>query len=264
MKSCGGDAKLSYSNSFAIVKYHAAEAAIQLPHRRQFYTIALYALQHGDATRYELTVLSPGIIYSRYYNNLQQSFEILFDKTVLQETVARFTELFSLFHILQPSSLVLSEEQYRMLYNNVTQIDEAFDISKNDKPQLAVYELLCFMERCQNILPANLGASASDNSVYEKFISLLDKFYVDEHYTDAYAQWLGIDKARLYEICLSVTQVLAQEKINQRICAEADIALPHINFSCSQMSTILGYQNADTFKQLYEQYGKKSILEKLA
>mgnify|MGYP000869348783 CR=1 FL=1 len=86
---------------------------------------------------------------------------------------------------------------------------------------------------------------------YNRFFSLLEQKYHQEHSVAFYAAELGLTQKRLNELCRSVTAMPAKKVIEERIILEAKRYLRHSAMSIKEICYLLGFADPAYFTRAF-------------
>lgn len=246
------------------------------PHRHTFYQV-LYIEKGGGSHKIDFTehqikgpviyILSPGQVHDLSITDKNSlgcliNFKPDFFSSFLNKS--QCVDQLPIFSFNRSASYYEIPKEKHLIFKDIfLKIKSCSDYhSKNSENLLRIHLLELFYTIIDNINDPeeNVNITNQKNLIY-KFEKLLEENYGTEHYPKFYADKLAITANYLNFICKNVVGKTAGEIIRNRIILEAKRLLINSEFSISQISFQLGFEDNSYFTKFFKANAKTSPSE---
>jgi len=125
--------------------------------------------------------------------------------------------------------------------------------NKDELIALKVLELLILSERLFEH-EHNFEDTAPSSSIIEKFIGLLDEYYLKQRSVSFYAAQLSVHPNYLNAVIKKHTGLTTKETIQNRLMLETKYLLHSTNLSIKEISNQLGFHDPNYFTSFFKQF----------
>ncbi|WP_257213727.1 helix-turn-helix domain-containing protein [Sphingobacterium sp. 1.A.4] len=232
------------------------------PHRHNFYHMVLFLAGGGSheidfkeyaVERGQVYVMGPGQVHSWMFQGEMKGFIVNFDidyfKTLLVQQ--DYVERLGIFSSLTESVFVLDEYQLREIINLFSQLLELNDRMTTDLQRTLLLFILLKLD--QAYAPSLEGKSLDYHLVLIKnFLALLDQHFKELHLPKEYAELLFVTPNHLNAVCKEYMGLQAGEVIRNRILLEAKRLLILPDWTISQVSYELNFNDNSYFTKFFK------------
>ncbi|MEI5983806.1 MULTISPECIES: helix-turn-helix domain-containing protein [Sphingobacterium] len=232
------------------------------PHRHNFYHMVLFLAGGGSheidfkeyaVERGQVYMMGPGQVHSWMFQGEMKGFIVNFDidyfKTLLVQQ--DYVERLGIFSSLTESVFVLDEYQLREIINLFSQLLELNDRVTTDLQRTLLLFILLKLD--QAYAPSLEGKSLDYHLVLIKnFLALLDQHFKELHLPKEYAELLFVTPNHLNAVCKEYMGLQAGEVIRNRILLEAKRLLILPDWTISQVSYELNFNDNSYFTKFFK------------
>ena len=238
-----------------------------VPVRYDFYVMIL-CLRGGakrNVNQYEYTISSnsiqlipPNTILS--FEDVYEETEyyaILFEKNIFINTDKTIDNKILLdFHNENFESVNLESNiffQIKELYEEINKKYKTKNYDYMNVIKLLLLKILLLLRR-EKLKLVSYSRKTRANQISEKFLSLIEKNFVEKKTVDAYAKLLDITPKHLSETVKSILGKSALHFIHHRVIKEAQYLLVYSDLSIKQISSVLNFENPSQFTRFFQNH----------
>ncbi len=235
------------------------------PHKHQFCEVFLIKKgtikQSVDYQEFEidentLFFISQGQLHQwERKNDGFEGYRLMFTEEFLLLNQANKNILFELIYL----NNLYHNPCLKLSGNSSTQINTCFDLmfaefqledKNNDALRSTLFVLLVNIQRLFNAQNASTSTK-HQMVVFKQFVALLEKHFTENHSASFYAEKLSISTRHLNRIIQNIANKSISDIIQERIVLEAKRLLTYTNFTISQITDQLGFEDTSYFARYF-------------
>ena len=232
------------------------------PHRHNFYHMVLFLEGGGSheidfkeyaVERGQVYMMGPGQVHSWMFQGEMKGFIVNFDIDYFKKLLVQqdYVERLGIFSSLTEGVFVLDEYQLREIINLFSQLLELNDRVTTDLQRTLLLFILLKLD--QAYAPSLEGKSLDYHLVLIKnFLALLDQHFKELHLPKEYAELLFVTPNHLNAVCKEYMGLQAGEVIRNRILLEAKRLLILPDWTISQVSYELNFNDNSYFTKFFK------------
>ncbi len=245
------------------------------PFRKDFYFIALVSnagstkitYDNTDVTKLNsfLVFQSPGLLYSFNRDNSASGYLLYFKKECLSFFKPDFEKEFPFFNILHTNFFKLNESKFREFAPHFEDVFKAYENSSDTQHKVASIKLLALLYQLKEFTNAfkqwEEGFTSPQHILYQKFIQLVNNFYIEKRTIEEYAEMLNVTPNHLSQSVKSASDKNALSYINERLLAEAKSLIQFTDFDIAEIAHQLNFSDPANFGKFFKKHTDQTPLE---
>jgi AraC family transcriptional regulator, transcriptional activator of pobA len=242
------------------------------PFRKDFYFIALVSnagktkitYDNTDVTRLNsfLVFQSPGLLYSFYRDHSANGFLIYFKKECLSFFKPEFEKEFPFFNILHTNFFKLNETKFAPHFEDVFL---AYEKANDSQHKIASIKFLVLLYQLKEYTSAfaqwEEGFTSPQQILLQKFIQLVNNFYVEKRTIEDYALLLNVTPNHLSQSIKAASGKNALNYINDRLITEAKSLIQFTDFDMAEIAYQLNFSDPANFGKFFKKHTDHTPLE---
>ena len=272
------DAKFNHQFSVVSVRYEdllEGTKRIFPPNRWSYYRIILITQGTGDYVtgiyKYEaiantLIFIPPHVITTSFnWTDDAKGYIVLFNMELFNQNNFVYKGLSSkkiLTSFVKPY-VHISEEDAGTLTNLFETIIDKRKSNVEDNRELVALKVLELLLTCERLLmeEQNSDPQPLSTDLIIRFRELLDSYYVKQRSVAFYANQLGVHPNHLNAVIKKATGETAKESIQNRLLMEIKLLLHSTNLSIKEISSQMGFNDANYFSTFFNKYEQMTPLQ---
>ena len=245
------------------------------PFRKDFYFIALVSNAGKTKITYDntnvtklnsfLVFQSPGLLYSFYRDNSANGYLIYFKKECLSFFKPNFEKEFPFFNILHTNFFKLNEAKFQEFAPHFEEVFSAYENTNDNQHKIASVKLLALLYQLKEFTNAfkqwEEGFSTPQQILLQKFIQLVNNFYIEKRTIEEYAALLNVTPNHLSQSIKSASDKNALSYINERLITEAKSLIQFTDFDIAEIAYQLNFSDPANFGKFFKNHTDKTPLE---
>lgn len=245
------------------------------PFRKDFYFIGLVSNAGNTQITYDntnvtrlnsfLVFQSPGLLYSFYRDNSAHGYLIYFKKECFSFFKPDFEKEFPFFTILHTHFFKLNEVKFQEFAPHFEEVFLAYEQTSDSSHQIASLKLLALLYQLKEFTQAfkqwEEGFIAPQQILFQKFIQLINNFYIEKRTVEEYADLLSITPNHLSQSVKTASGRNALSFINDRLIFEAKSLIQYSHFDIAEIAFQLGYSDPANFGKFFKKHTNQTPLE---
>jgi len=245
------------------------------PFRKDFYFIALVTNAGQTKITYDntnvtklnsfLVFQSPGLLYSFYRDNAANGYLLYFKKECLSFFKPDFEKEFPFFNILHTNFFKLNQSKFKDFAPHFEDVFTAYETSNDNHHKVASIKLLALLYQLKEYTNASKqweeGFTTPQQILFQKFIQLVNNFYIEKRTIEEYAEILNITPNHLSQSVKSATDKNALTFINERLLTEAKSIIQFTNFDIAEIAYQLNFSDPANFGKFFKKHTNITPLE---
>jgi AraC family transcriptional regulator, transcriptional activator of pobA len=245
------------------------------PFKKDFYFLALITNAGETKITYDntnvtelnsfLVFQSPNLLYSFFRDNKANGYLIYFKKDCFSFFKPDFETEFNFFTILQTNFYKLNQYKFKEFAPHFNEVLAAYETSADDKHTIASIKLLSLLyqlkEFTKNFNQLEESFKTPQHILLQKFIQLINNFYLEKRTVEEYADLLSISANHLSKFIKLASDKNALSFINDRIMTEAKSMINYSNLDISEIAYQLHFSDSSNFGKFFKKYANVSPLE---
>lgn len=245
------------------------------PFRKDFYFIALVTNAGQTKITYDntnvtklnsfLVFQSPGLLYSFYRDKAANGYLIYFKKECLSFFKPDFEKEFPFFNILHTNFFKLNQSKFKDFAPHFEDVFTAYETANDNHHKVASIKLLALLYQLKEYTTASKqweeGFTTPQQILFQKFIQLVNNFYIEKRTIEEYAEILNITPNHLSQSVKSATDKNALTFINERLLAEAKSIIQFTNFDIAEIAYQLNFSDPANFGKFFKKHTNITPLE---
>jgi AraC family transcriptional regulator, transcriptional activator of pobA len=245
------------------------------PFRKDFYFIAL--ITNADTTKitYDTTNVShlnsflvfqsPGLLYSFSRGVEANGYLIYFKKGCLSFFKPDFDKAFPFFNILQTNFFKLNQQKFNDFSPYFEEVFTAYENATDNQHTIASIKLLALLYQLKDITTAFAqwtdGFSTPQRILFQKFIQLVNHYYVEKRTIEEYAELLFVTPNHLSQYIKEASGKNALSFINDRIMTEAKSLIQFTDYDIAEIAYQLNFSDPANFGKFFKKHSEQTPLE---
>ena len=245
------------------------------PFRKDFYFIALVSNAGKTKITYDntnvtklnsfLVFQSPGLVYSFYRDNSANGYLLYFKKESFSFFKPEFEKEFPFFNILQTNFFKLSEAKFQVFVPHFEEVFTAYENANDYQHKVASVKLLALLYQLREFTNAfnqwEESFTTPQQILLQKFIQLLNNFYIEKRTIEEYAQILSITPNHLSQSVKAASGKNALSYINDRLVSEAKSLIQFTDYDISEIAYQLNFSDPANFGKFFKKHTELTPLE---
>lgn len=245
------------------------------PFRKDFYFLALVSnagktkitYDHTNVTKLNsfLVFQSPGLLYSFYRDKSANGYLIYFKKECFSFFKPEFEKEFPFFNILHTNFFKLNEEKFQEFAPHFEEVFTAYETANDNQHKVASIKFLALMYQLKEFTTAfkqwEEGFTTPQQILLQKFIQLVNNFYIEKRTIEDYAALLNITPNHLSQSVKYASDKNALSYINDRLLSEAKSLIQFTNFDIAEIAYQLNFSDPANFGKFFKKHTDQTPLE---
>lgn len=245
------------------------------PFRKDFYFIALVSNAGKTKITYDntnvtklnsfLVFQSPGLLYSFYRDNSAHGYLIYFKKECLSFFKPVFDKEFPFFNILHTNFYKLNEAKFHEFAPHFEEVFLAYENTNDNQHKIAAIKLLALLYQLKEYTGAfrqwEEGFTTPQQVLLQKFIQLINNFYIEKRTIEDYAALLNVTPNHLSQSVKSASDKNALSFINDRLLSEAKSLIQFTDFDIAEIAYQLNFSDPANFGKFFKKHTDQTPLE---
>ena len=245
------------------------------PFRKDFYFIALVSnagktkitYDHTNVTRLNsfLVFQSPGLLYSFYRDHSANGYLIYFKKECLSFFKPDLEKEFPFFNILYTNFFKLNEAKFHEFAPHFEEVFSAYENINDHQNRIAAIKFLALLYQLKAYTNAfrqwEEGFTTAQQILLQKFIQLVNNFYIEKRTIEDYAAMLHVTPNYLSQSVKSASGKNALSYINNRLLSEAKSLIQFTDFDIAEIAYQLNFSDPANFGKFYKKHTGQTPIE---
>jgi AraC-like DNA-binding protein len=245
------------------------------PFRKDFYFIALITnagktkitYDNTDVTKLDsfLVFQSPGLLYSFLRDNSANGYLIYFKRECFSFFKPDFDKEFPFFNILHTNFFKLNHSKFKDFTPLFEDVFSAYENPSDKKQTIATIKLLALLCQLKDFTTAfdqwEQGFTTPQQILFQKFIQLLNNYYVEKRTIEEYAELLFVTSNHLSQSVKSASDKNALSFINERIMTEAKSLIQYTDFDIAEIAYQLNFSDPANFGKFFKKHSDLTPVE---
>lgn len=277
LKSIPSEYKTKNPNFFCL-RLKENESAIsnyKPPFRKDFYFIALVSNAGNTKITYDntnvtklnsfLVFQSPGLLYSFYRDNSANGYLIYFKKECLSFFKPDLEKEFPFFNILHTNFFKLNEAKFQEFAPHFEEVFSSYENTNDNQHKVASIKLLALLYQLKEFTNAfrqwEEGFTTPQQILLQKFIQLVNNFYIEKRTIEEYAALLNVTPNHLSQSIKAASDKNALSYINERLLSEAKSLIRFTDFDIAEIAHQLNFSDPANFGKFFKKHTDTTPLE---
>lgn len=245
------------------------------PFRKDFYFIALVSNAGKTKITYDntnvtnlnsfLVFQSPGLLYSFYRDRKAYGYLIYFKKECFSFFKPDFENEFSFFNILHTHFFKLNQSRFQEFAPHFEEVFSAYENTTDNQHRVAAVKLLALLYQLKEYTTAfrqwEEGFTTPQQILLQKFIQLVNNFYIEKRTIEDYAALLNVTPNHLSQSVKSAGGKNALSYISDRLLAEAKSLIQFTGFDMAEIAYQLNFSDPANFGKFFKKHTGETPLE---
>lgn len=245
------------------------------PFKKDFYFLALITNAGETKITYDntnvtelnsfLVFQSPNLLYSFFRDNSANGYLIYFKKDCFSFFKPDIEMEFPFFNILQTNFFKLNQSKFKEFAPHFKDVLTAYESSNDKQHTIASVKLLSLMYQLKEFTIAfkqwEEGFTSPHQLLFQKFIQLVNSFYLEKRTIEEYAELLFVSPNHLSQSVKAVSDRNALSYINERIMTEAKSIIQFTNADIAQIAYRLNFSDPANFGKFFKKHSDLTPLE---
>lgn len=245
------------------------------PFRKDFYFIALVSNAGKTKITYDntnvtklnsfLVFQSPGLLYSFYRDHTANGYLLYFKKECLSFFKPEFEKEFPFFHLLHTNFFKLNEAKFHEFAPHFEEVFNAYENTNDHQHKIASIKLLALLYQLKEFTTAfkqwEDGFTTPQQILLQKFIQLVNNFYIEKRTIEDYAALLNVTPNHLSQSVKSASGKNALSFINDRLISEAKSLIRFTEFDMAEIAYQLNFSDPANFGKFFKKHTEITPLE---
>ncbi|HRQ29763.1 MAG TPA: AraC family transcriptional regulator [Saprospiraceae bacterium] len=245
------------------------------PFRKDFYFMGLVSnagntkitFDNTNVTKLNsfLVFQSPGLLYSFFRDNTANGYLIYFKKECFSFFKPDLEKEFPFFNILQTNFFKLNEAKFHNFAPHFEMVFSAYENTNDLQHKIASVKLLALLYQLKEFTTAfkqwEEGFTTPQQIMLQKFIQLVNNFYIEKRTIEEYAALLNVTPNHLSQTVKFASGKNALSFINARLLAEAKSFIRYTDFDIAQIAYHLNFSDPANFGKFFKKHTKLTPLE---
>lgn len=245
------------------------------PFKKNFYFLALITNAGETKITYDntnvteinsfLVFQSPNLLYSFFRDNSANGYLIYFKKDCFSFFKPDFEKEFPFFNILQTNFFKLNQAKFKEFAPIFKEVLTAYDCTNDKQHKIATIKLLSLLYQLKEFTTAfsqwEEGFTSPQQILFQKFIQLVNSFYLEKRTIEEYAELLFVTSNHLSQTVKATSNKNALSYINERIMTEAKSIIQFTNSDIAEIAYQLNFSDPANFGKFFKKYSDLTPLE---
>jgi AraC-like DNA-binding protein len=269
---------LSTNPNFFCLRLKENEGSInnyKPPFRKNFYFIALVTNAGDTKITYDdtsvtslnsfLVFQSPGLLYSFYRDHSAHGYLIYFKPECFSFFKPDFEKEFPFFNILHTNFFKLNQAKFNDFAPHFEEVFSAYEKSPDHQHKVASVKMLALLYQLREFTTAfnqwEQGFNNPQQILLQKFIQLVNNFYIEKRTIEEYAELLSITPNHLSQSIKATSGKNALSFITDRLITEAKSLIRFTDFDMAEIAWQLDFSDPANFGKFFKKHAGLTPLE---
>jgi len=245
------------------------------PFRKDFYFIALVSnagntkitYDHTNVTKLNsfLVFQSPGLLYSFYRDSSAHGYLIYFKKECFSFFKPDFEKEFPFFNVLHTNFFKLNESKFLEFAPHFEEVFTAYESTGDHHHKVASIKFLALLYQLKEFTNAfkqwEDGFTTPQQILLQKFIQLVNNFYIEKRTIEDYAELLNVTPNHLSQSVKFASEKNALSFINERVLSEAKSLIQFTEYDIAEIAYQLNFSDPANFGKFFKKHTDLTPLE---
>lgn len=245
------------------------------PFRKGFYFISLISNAGNTSIHFDssdeskldsfLVFQSPGHIYSWHRDKKVNGYLIYFKKECFSFFRPEIEKEFPFFNVLQTNFFKLNRSRFREYAPLFEDVFSAYGDVFNNQYQVPYLKLLVLLYQLKDFTNAfsqwQQGFSTPQQTLFQKYLQLVNNFYIEKRTVVEYAELLNITAHHLSQSLKKVSDRNALSFINDRLLSEAKTFIKFTDLDIAEIAYQLNFSDPANFGKFFKKHAGMTPLE---
>lgn len=245
------------------------------PFRKDFYFIGLVSNAGNTRITYDntnvtrlnsfLVFQSPGLLYSFYRDTSAHGYLIYFRKECFSFFKPDLVSEFPFFNILHTDFFRLNEAKFTGFAPHFEDVFLAYENTTDSRHRIAAVKLLALLYQLKEYTNAfrqwEEGFTTPQQILLQKFIQLVNNFYIGKRTIEDYASLLNVTPNHLSQSVKTASGRNALSFINERLLSEAKSLILYTDFDMAEIAYKLNFSDPANFGKFFKKHSSLTPLE---
>jgi AraC family transcriptional regulator, transcriptional activator of pobA len=190
---------------------------------------------------------------------------IYFKKELFSYFRPNFSDEFSMFDLLHTNFFKLNHTKFKDFEPFFQEVFLAYEKNVDTNNNIASIKLLALLYQLKEYTKTSNQVEESFHSpqhiLLQKFIQLVNNFYIEKRTIDEYAELLSVSSNHLSKSIKLATGKNALSFINERLMTEAKSMIQYSDLDISEIAYQLHFSDNSNFGKFFKKYAGFSPLE---
>ena len=238
------------------------------PFRKDFYFIGLVTdagktkitFDNTNVTQLDsfLVFQSPGLVYSFLRDQSAHGYLIYFKPQCLSFFKPGFEKEFPYFNLLHTNFYKFNHSKFQSFAPLFEDVFAAYETSTDAKHTVASIKLLALLYQLKEFTSTfsewERGFTTPQQMLFQKFIQLVNNFYIEKRTVEEYAELLSVTPNHLSQSVKAATDKNALSFINERILQEARSLIQYTDFDMAEIAYQLNFSDPANFGKFFKKH----------
>lgn len=258
-----------------IKKNDVAVSNYKPPFRKDFYFIGLVSnagqtkitYDQTDVTQLDsfLVFQSPGLLYSFNRDPSAFGYLIYFKKECFSFFKPEFESEFPFFNLLHTHFFKFNQQKFKEFSPYFEDVFSTYEQEYDGVNQIASIKLLALLYQLKTFTTAfsqwEAGFSTPQQQLFQKFIQLVNTFYIEKRTIEEYADLLYVTPNHLSQSVKQATQKNALSFINDRLLTEAKSIIRYTSLDIAEIAYQLNFSDPANFGKFFKKHTDHTPLD---
>ena len=245
------------------------------PFKKGFYFLSFVTNAGSTAIQYDqnsesqldsfLVCQSPGHIYSWHRDKKVKGYLIYFKKELFSFFRPEFEKEFPFFNVLHTNFFRINRQTFEKYEPYFQRTFESYEDSVDSTHRIASIRFLELLYVLKDFASAtkqwSQGFTTPQEIVYQKYIQLINNFYIEKRTVEEYAELMHISAKHLSQLIKQTTGKNALTFINERIIVEANTLIRFTDLDISEIAYQLNFSDPANFGKFFKKHAGLTPLE---
>lgn len=245
------------------------------PFRKDFYFIALVSNAGKTKITYDntnvtklnsfLVFQSPGLLYSFYRDQSANGYLIYFKKECLSFFKPDFEKEFPFFNVLHTNFFKLNQSKFQEFAPHFEEVFTAYENTTDNQHKVASIKFLALLYQLKEFTNAfqqwEEGFTTPQQILFQKFIQLVNNFYIEKRTIEEYAALLNVTPNHLSQSVKAASDKNALTFLNERLLSEAKSLIQFTEFDIAEIAYRLNFSDPANFGKFFKKHTEQTPLE---
>lgn len=238
------------------------------PFKKDFYFIALVTSAGDTKITYDntnvtnldsfLVFQSPGLLYSFYRDNSAKGYLIYFKKNCLSFFKPAIETEFPFFNILHTNFFKFNHAKFLEFFPLFEEVFNSYESVSGQQHKIASIKLIALLYQLNEYTNAftqwQEGFTSPQQLLLQKFIQLVNTYYIEKRTIEEYADLLNITANHLSQTIKAVSGKNALSFLNERIIEEAKSFIQYTNYDIAEIAYQLNFSDPANFGKFFKKH----------
>jgi AraC family transcriptional regulator, transcriptional activator of pobA len=245
------------------------------PFKKGFYFIGLVTNAGNTKITYDTTSVTnlnsflvfqaPNLVYSFLRDNKARGYMIYFKQECFSFFKPIFEKEFPFFNILHSNFFKLNADKFIEFETSFKDVVSTYEAEHDGVHRIASIKLLALLYQLKAFTSLfnqwEQSFSGAQQMLTQKFIQLVNNFYLEKRTVEEYAAMLFVTANHLSHTIKAVTSKNALSFINERIIAEAKSLIKHTAMDITEITYQLHFSDPANFGKFFKKHVEVTPLE---